>query len=107
MIAQGERSVAGDDRASEKATKEGMKKFFVSLFEKNRLPTNGKICSKFGRPIHMDKLTTQRERVTFARCLDKVDMAKELVHSVQLHTPEGVEHEQTIYYENLPVPIAE
>ena len=29
-------------------------------------------------------------------------MAKELVHSVQLHTPEGVEHEQTIYYENLP-----
>ena len=62
----------------------------------------GKICSKLDRPIHMDKLTTQRERVTFVRCLVEVDMEKELVHSTQLHTPEGVEHEQTIYYENLP-----
>ncbi|GFZ18561.1 topoisomerase II-associated protein PAT1 [Actinidia rufa] len=62
----------------------------------------GKICSRLGRPIHMDKLTTQKERVTYARCLVKVDMAKDLVHSVQLHTPEGDEHEKKIFYENLP-----
>ncbi|GFS32296.1 hypothetical protein Acr_00g0021830 [Actinidia rufa] len=62
----------------------------------------GKICSKLGKPIHMDKLTTQKGRVTFARCLVEIDMTKELVHSIQLHTPEGIEHEQRIYYENLP-----
>ena len=62
----------------------------------------GKICSKLGKPIHMDKLTTQKERVTFARCLVEIDMAKELVHSFQLHMPEGGEHDQRIYYENLP-----
>ncbi|GFZ01062.1 hypothetical protein Acr_14g0006970 [Actinidia rufa] len=62
----------------------------------------GKICSKLGRPIHIDKLTTQKGRVTYARSLVEVDMAKDLVHSVQLHTPEGGEHEQIIFYENLP-----
>ena len=61
-----------------------------------------KIYSRLGRPIHMDKLTTQKERVTFARCLVEVDMAKELIHSVTLRMPEGGEHEQWIYYENLP-----
>ena len=61
-----------------------------------------KICSKLGRPLHMDKLTTQKERCTFARCLVEVDMAKELVHSVVLEVPEGGEHQQFIYYENLP-----
>ncbi|GFY91271.1 hypothetical protein Acr_07g0014670 [Actinidia rufa] len=62
----------------------------------------GKICSKLGKPIHMDKLTTQKERTTYARCLVEIDMAKDLVHSVQLHMPEGDEHEQKIFYENLP-----
>ena len=62
----------------------------------------GKIYSKLGRPIHMDKLTTQRERVTFARCLVEVDMTKELVYSVHLQMPERGEHDQRIYYENLP-----
>ena len=33
----------------------------------------GKIFSKLGRPIHMDKLTAQRERVTYARCLVETD----------------------------------
>ncbi|XP_057468132.1 uncharacterized protein LOC130757384 [Actinidia eriantha] len=62
----------------------------------------GKIYSKIGRPIHMDKMTTKKERVTYARCLVEVDMAKELTHSVMLHLPEGEEHEQRIYYESLP-----
>ena len=62
----------------------------------------GKICSRLGRPIHMDNLTTHRGRVTFARCLVEIDMAEELIHSVTLQMPEGGEHDQMIYYENLP-----
>ncbi|GFY90990.1 hypothetical protein Acr_07g0011860 [Actinidia rufa] len=54
------------------------------------------------RPIHMDKMTTKKERVTYARCLVEVDMAKELTHTVMLHLPDGEEHEQRIYYESLP-----
>ncbi|GFY87685.1 hypothetical protein Acr_05g0013240 [Actinidia rufa] len=56
----------------------------------------------FGKPIHMDKLTTQKERVTYARCLVEIDMAKKLVHSVDLLLPEAGVHQQMIYYENLP-----
>ena len=62
----------------------------------------GKICSMIGRPIHMDKLTSKKERVTFARCLVEVDLAKELIHSVTMDLPGGVEYEQAIFYENLP-----
>ena len=62
----------------------------------------GKICSKIGRPLHTDKLTAQRERVKYARCLVEVDMAKDLVHSVMLKMPDGGDYEQKIYYENLP-----
>ena len=50
----------------------------------------------------MDKLTTCKERVTYARCLMEVDLDKELVHSVMLHFKEGGEHEQRVFYENLP-----
>ena len=62
----------------------------------------GKICSKIGRPIHMDRMTTQKERVTYARCLVEVDMAKDITHSVLLQIPDGEDYEQRIYYENLP-----
>ncbi|GFS36302.1 hypothetical protein Acr_00g0045220 [Actinidia rufa] len=60
----------------------------------------GKICSKLGRPLHMDKLTVQRERITYARCLVKVDMAKDLVHSMLLTLPDGEDYEQMVFYEN-------
>ena len=62
----------------------------------------GKICSQLGKPIHMDKLTSHKGRVTYARCLVEVDLAKELTHSVTLVLPGEVEHEQAIFYENLP-----
>ncbi|GFZ04426.1 hypothetical protein Acr_16g0010500 [Actinidia rufa] len=62
----------------------------------------GKICSKLGKPIHMDMLTTRKERITYARCLVEVDMSEERVHSVILNLAEGGEHQQMIYYENLP-----
>ncbi|GFS31042.1 hypothetical protein Acr_00g0015330 [Actinidia rufa] len=62
----------------------------------------GKICFKLGRPLHMDKLTTRKEKVTYARCLVEVDLDKELIHFVMLHFKEGGEHEQRVFYENLP-----
>ena len=62
----------------------------------------GMICSRLGRPIHMDRLTTSKERITYARCLVEVDMAKDLVYSVMLNLDDGGEYEQKVYYENLP-----
>ncbi|GFY96656.1 hypothetical protein Acr_11g0009620 [Actinidia rufa] len=64
----------------------------------------GIICSKIGKPIYMDKLTTQKERITYARCLVEIDMAKEIKHSVKvnLNFPGGGIYEQPIFYENLP-----
>ncbi|GFZ03718.1 hypothetical protein Acr_16g0003420 [Actinidia rufa] len=54
------------------------------------------------KPIHMDKLTSQKARVTYARCLVEIDLAKDLPHSVTLELLGEVEHEQAIFYENLP-----
>ena len=62
----------------------------------------GKICSKLGKPIHSDKMTTHKERVTFARCLVEINMANEIKHSVLIHLPGGGEYEQPVFYENLP-----
>ncbi|GFZ12804.1 hypothetical protein Acr_23g0011890 [Actinidia rufa] len=61
----------------------------------------GMICSRLGRPIRMDRLTTSKERITYARCLAEVDMAKELVYSVMLNLDDKGEHERRVYYENL------
>ena len=61
-----------------------------------------KICSKIGKPVHMDQLTTKKERMNFARCLVEIDLAKDLTHSATLQLPGGVDHEQPIFYENLP-----
>ncbi|GFZ20851.1 hypothetical protein Acr_29g0000130 [Actinidia rufa] len=64
----------------------------------------GIICSKIGKPIHMDKMTTQKERITYARCLVEIDMAKEIKHTVKvnLNFPGGGIYEQPVFYENLP-----
>ncbi|GFY86576.1 hypothetical protein Acr_05g0002150 [Actinidia rufa] len=65
----------------------------------------GKICSKLGKPIHMDKMTSRKERVNYARCLVETDMSKEIKHTVtvtlNLSGGRG-EYEQPIFYENLP-----
>lgn len=62
----------------------------------------GKICTRIGKPIHMDKLTTYKERVSFARCLVEIDMAKDLPQAVMLKLTSGEIIEQPILYENLP-----
>ncbi|GFZ11162.1 hypothetical protein Acr_22g0005600 [Actinidia rufa] len=71
----------------------------LDLWTKNIL---GRICSQVGKPIHMDKLTAQRERVTYARCLVEVNMAQDLDHAVMLKLPNGEVFEQPVFYENLP-----
>ena len=49
----------------------------------------GKICTRICKPIHMDKLTTYKERVSFARCLVEIDMEKDLPQAVKLKLPTG------------------
>ena len=46
-----------------------------------------KICSKIGKPVHMDQLTTKRERVTYARCSVEIDLSKDLIHLASLQLP--------------------
>ena len=50
----------------------------------------------------MDKLTTYKERVSFARCLVEIDMEKDLPQAVKLKLPTGEVIEQPLFYENLP-----
>ncbi|PSS04083.1 protein of unknown function DUF4283 protein [Actinidia chinensis var. chinensis] len=71
----------------------------LELWSPNAL---GKICSKIGKPIHTDKMTATMERVSYARCLVEVNMAKELTHSVIINLPNGDTFEQVMFYENLP-----
>ncbi|XP_057954574.1 uncharacterized protein LOC131148704 [Malania oleifera] len=40
----------------------------------------GRICSEIGRPLLMDKLTTNMDMISYARALVEVDVAKEIKH---------------------------
>ncbi|XP_057969388.1 uncharacterized protein LOC131158534 [Malania oleifera] len=44
----------------------------------------GRICSEIGRPLYADKMTTGRERLTYARILVEVDVAKEIKCNVKI-----------------------
>ncbi|GFS34444.1 hypothetical protein Acr_00g0034110 [Actinidia rufa] len=61
----------------------------------------GKNCSKLGKSIHMDKLTAQKERVTYTRCLVEVNMAKDLAHTIMINLLSGQVYEHAVFYENL------
>ncbi|GFZ12807.1 hypothetical protein Acr_23g0011920 [Actinidia rufa] len=61
-----------------------------------------KICSRIGKPVYMDKLTTHSERISYARCLVEIDMSMELPDFVILKMHNGVLLEHNIFYENLP-----
>ncbi|XP_057953975.1 uncharacterized protein LOC131148271 [Malania oleifera] len=60
----------------------------------------GKICSKLGKPLCADKLTMLKARVSFARVLVEVDVAKEPKYSVKVKTdapsPSGVKDIVTV-----------
>ena len=47
----------------------------------------GKIASKVGKPIVMDKMTASLERVSFARVLVEIDASKELTWNVRIKLP--------------------
>ena len=61
-----------------------------------------KICSRIGNPISVDKFTASCERVSYARALVEIDVAKDLEKYIEVELPTGVIHKQVIYYENLP-----
>ncbi|XP_057960217.1 uncharacterized protein LOC131152383 [Malania oleifera] len=61
----------------------------------------GKICSEIGGPQYMDKLTTNKERITYARIMVEVDVAKEVQKCVTVWLPNGESFEQEVVYENL------
>ncbi|XP_057953116.1 uncharacterized protein LOC131147628 [Malania oleifera] len=62
----------------------------------------GRICSEVGKPLCADKLMMMQERVSFARVLMEVDVAKEIKHSIKVFLPDDEEMEQEVVYENLP-----
>ncbi|KAI5666267.1 hypothetical protein M9H77_16120 [Catharanthus roseus] len=62
----------------------------------------GKICSEVGDPICTDAMTSRKERISYARVLVNVDLAKDLTTEVKLNLPNGKKRMQLITYENLP-----
>ncbi|KAI5682027.1 hypothetical protein M9H77_03255 [Catharanthus roseus] len=62
----------------------------------------GKICSEVGDPICTDAMTSRKERISYARVLVNVDLAKDLTTEVKLNLPNGKKRMQYITYENLP-----
>ncbi|GFZ21561.1 hypothetical protein Acr_29g0007230 [Actinidia rufa] len=61
-----------------------------------------KICSIVGNPICVDKFTANQQRVSYARVLIKIDVAKNVAKSIEVVLPTGQSYHRAIYYENLP-----
>ncbi|GFS31461.1 hypothetical protein Acr_00g0017480 [Actinidia rufa] len=96
---QGLSSAVKRDDTKGKGNQVAMKKSFASLFAKNRLPS---IRSKL-EYINLDNGQIQLEKEDFMlsycpgeRCLELATLEEDS------QMPEGGEHEQRIYYENLP-----
>lgn len=62
----------------------------------------GKRFSKIGNPLCSDAMTGRKERISYARVLVEVDVAKKLVSEVTIKLPYGNRREQHVIYENLP-----
>ncbi|KAI3463914.1 hypothetical protein Pfo_020577 [Paulownia fortunei] len=58
-----------------------------------------KITSKVGKPLMTDKLTHTKERLSYARVLVEVDVAKELIRSIKIKLPNGKIREQQVQFE--------
>ncbi|XP_074305712.1 uncharacterized protein LOC141640934 [Silene latifolia] len=61
-----------------------------------------KIACKIGTPLYADPVTTNKERLTFARIMVEVDLAKPLPDFVGLQTPFMGQFMQQVIYEWLP-----
>ena len=62
-----------------------------------------KLCSRIGKPVYTDKLTVYKDRVTFARVLIEVDVAKPITRVLEVIMPNGDTVHQAVFYENLPL----
>lgn len=49
--------------------------------------------------MYTDKLTKTLDRISFARILVEIDIAKELVRSIEIELPSGKVINQPIHYE--------
>ncbi|XP_057482015.1 uncharacterized protein LOC130768942 [Actinidia eriantha] len=61
------------------------------------------ICSRIGRVVYIGKLNTRQERISYAKVLVEVDVAKSVSHMVEITMPNGVPVHQTVFYENMPL----
>ncbi|GFQ03527.1 hypothetical protein PHJA_002496500 [Phtheirospermum japonicum] len=61
-----------------------------------------KIGRKIGRPLATDEVTSNKERIAFARLLVEADISKELVRSVNIRLPSGKLRQQRVVYEFIP-----
>lgn len=61
-----------------------------------------KICSMIGNPLCTDAMTRRKDRISYARVLIEVDVAKELVLDVTIMLPNRNIREQHGIYDNLP-----
>ncbi|XP_019246521.1 PREDICTED: uncharacterized protein LOC109226182 [Nicotiana attenuata] len=63
----------------------------------------GRIASCLGRPICTDKLTTQEDRIAYARMLIEMDISQPLPDDISLEMPNGKCHVQVVEYERKPL----
>ncbi|GFS42551.1 hypothetical protein Acr_00g0080480 [Actinidia rufa] len=62
-----------------------------------------RLCSKLGKPMFADKLTAHKHRISYARVLVEVDVAKPITQEIDIILPNGDSFQQGVFYENLPV----
>lgn len=62
-----------------------------------------KLASKVGYPIRTDQLTTDKERISYARILVDVDISQEIIEEFGLIGPSGDRIKQRVEYEWLPI----
>ncbi|XP_075104760.1 uncharacterized protein LOC142178874 [Nicotiana tabacum] len=58
----------------------------------------GRISSCMGKPICIDKLTAQEQRIAYARILIEMDISQPLPESISLELPDGTHYSQNIEY---------
>jgi len=61
-----------------------------------------KLASVLGKPIQCDKLTSTKERLSYARVLVEVDLLADLRSSINVVLPNGSPLIQKLIYETLP-----
>lgn len=64
-------------------------------------PCLSKIASVLGKPIQYDQLTSNLSCLSYTRVLIKIDLRKELRHSIEVSLPFGPTLYQKVVYETL------